>query len=823
MFFLLLIFFSLIGTQFDPYSNFAQVTNRLMATEKSANTCADAHRLTDNTLILYVVGNDNPTFLKLHHNGDILNKIICNVAYSPPYFPTPQICWDDNQFIIPAIDNAGNGILQCYDYDFTLINSFGGNNNGTTTALDSFLFTTVTKIGSYYYVGGLKNGKSTIARFNLDGTLDTTFNSTDNTGGYIVSDSLYGHVLNISYFSDTIIFITEHNILAAIPINSGTLNATPPSIEIPPYKIGYQGLISNIEPYDNSSFFVATGPIIYKYTYDSNTHTLALDTSFNQTGSITFSKISTVLANSDNWYPIFSIKKVGNFLYAAGEYFTGDSYHPWITCYTISNTTFPYLEPSFFGQGYFTPLWYPGVSWGAQHILPISNNLHSFFITGGQLVEYVVPSTTSITPYKESSSAPIKDVSHPYNSFAHLTNNTLLLQRSKSFSNHFQLPTKDIIIPYDNSLKLIDTHGNFIKSVNTIPIFSIYYDTNKIIVAGYTVDTEHGNIGRGAMQFFDYTLQEITSFGDFDGTSTISDPTYTDNLEIKAVTRVGNYYYAGGDLGNGFYPLIARFNVGDGKLDTTFNSTGNTPGYYLYTEFSGQTQSILPLAHVLILFTTLNQLLVFSYNDFSTPITTLQFDTDAIFTNLVPYDNSSFFIATNTTIYKYIYSNSTLTLDTTFNKTGSLSFNISTTTILNSVQFYDNISFSTLTKNNNHLFVVGNYKSAHTSMQSASSFSTYHPFILCYNLSNMATPVLDPVFFTTGYYSPSWPQNTPHGVEQLWITNETIPSMFLEGHSFIKKVSIDDTFIRKNIIPKTIAARIQFEQVQGEKIIPLLQ
>lgn len=375
----------------DPYSSFPLIVNDL-------GNAVELHQCTNNNMC--IVYNNNTSHQCTVTLLDSTSKEIARIQSAPYSFTNilngpHQISWGSSTFVIPLIHaNDFYGILKRYNYtDFSLDASFG--NNGTTTFTINnhpIVFTTVLKKDNYYYVGGFihtDNYHPLLVRFDDNGNLDTTFNIT-NTPGYTVVDTI-GSIAQMLFLEDTIILkLYVPNVfsfsLASISNQDFSLVADP---------IALDPVHSNIAPYNNSSFFICSSNTIQKYT-----DRLVLDTTFNNTGSITFLDAVSLFSQSDNYFPLLTLTILPPYLLAAGNYSNdhNNTFLPYIICYNIRDIHNPYLEGTFFKKGYLLPEWPLNASWGAQQLIIASGNFPSLFISGDKYVKHIALEESFVIP-----------------------------------------------------------------------------------------------------------------------------------------------------------------------------------------------------------------------------------------------------------------------------------------------------------------------------------------------------------------------------------------------------------------------------------------
>jgi hypothetical protein len=327
------------SSQFNPYKQFAVESDGVFVQE-GLGIVISAYQAPDNTIItLYSLG----TIIKLNPSGQEISRIDLEQEITYAHF-------EDDRFVVTLWNRRGNPTdtnnITRIKYDLSFDDSFG--ENGISAIFkDNTLdvrFGMITKKNNFYYVGGDRsdgrNRSSLLVRYTDKGSLDFTFSET----GYIVLGNVnHSRIYHALFFKDSLVLRTHKSFVKLSTGDFSVLSS----------KDGLSS--SNIEQYDDTSFFVCNNNTIYKYT-DS----LDLDTSFNKgTGSITFDLIATLFPNESNTYRLTYIKKVGNHLIASGYTSVADgsdnyNYIPYIVCYNISDLNNPYLESTFLDKGYFS-------------------------------------------------------------------------------------------------------------------------------------------------------------------------------------------------------------------------------------------------------------------------------------------------------------------------------------------------------------------------------------------------------------------------------------------------------------------------------------
>lgn len=326
---------SLYAFQGDPYKNFAAESHGIIEKEGLGFVIA-AHQTPDDSIVaIYSEG----SILKFNTSGIQTATITFEQRITAAYF-------ESDRFVVSRHGgDANTNNIARIKYDLSFDSSFGI--NGTT---DTFRgndrdvqFNTITKQNNLYYIGGsyTKNDITSpiVFRYTDNGSLDINFHA---SGNIVLNPFGSGKIDTILFLKNNVIVRNYRGLIEASTETITTLK----SIRYP--------FSSNIEAYDDTSFFVCSNNTVYKYT-DS----LDLDTTFNNgLGSITFDTIATLFPNESNTYELTFIKKIGNYLICSGYTLKADgadNYNliPYFVCYNISNPASPYLEPTFFNGGYF--------------------------------------------------------------------------------------------------------------------------------------------------------------------------------------------------------------------------------------------------------------------------------------------------------------------------------------------------------------------------------------------------------------------------------------------------------------------------------------
>ena len=249
------------SSQFNPYKQFAVESDGVFV-EEGLGIVISAYQAPDNTIItLYSLG----TIIKLNPSGQEISRIDLEQEITYAHF-------EDNRFVVTLWNRRGNPTdtnnIARINYDLSLDDSFG-ENGISATFRDNTLnvrFGMITKKNNFYYVGGDYsddgNRNALLARYRDNGSLDLTFSET----GYIVLENLnHGRIYNALFFKDNLVLRTYRGFVKLSTEDFSVLSSKNRSSS------------SNIEQYDDTSFFVCNNNTIYKYT-DS----LDLDTSFNK-------------------------------------------------------------------------------------------------------------------------------------------------------------------------------------------------------------------------------------------------------------------------------------------------------------------------------------------------------------------------------------------------------------------------------------------------------------------------------------------------------------------------------------------------------------
>lgn len=397
LFFLLISFNTLFTSysaqliQASPHKNFAVDTDGIISNNGIGNA-SQLHYIPYTNYLVGIydeyngAGGDSPLhFVKINtitgaYNAPTINNTY--VYHAIPYGPY-QIYWDNSNFVVPVNTDVCNyrGYLSRYDYDLDLDASFG-TAGITDAAILNSIFITVTKHNNKYYVGGQKDtmqAEGLIYRYNLDGTVDTTFN---NPNGYIELDhqAAITQILPLKDF-----LVIKKNIPATGFTKLATLSYESPYniSDTDDVIMGNISVCSSLVKYDDYSFFGADGSSLRKYKV-SDDGMISRDTSFNiASGSGTLTNIDANL--------IFQyLLKINNYLFIGG-YEQSDEKYPKILCYNISNMAHPVLETSFYNNG----LWsaaeqhemYPDGDFGIQSMTFTTDSaIPSIFFSGDKRI-----------------------------------------------------------------------------------------------------------------------------------------------------------------------------------------------------------------------------------------------------------------------------------------------------------------------------------------------------------------------------------------------------------------------------------------------------
>lgn len=397
------------SVQVDPFADFASGTNGIF-TKANKGNAIDVHTAPDNTIIgVYNYAGDNFAYLsKINSKGTEIDshtttsKHTLNINYG-----CSSIYWEKNRFIIPLYTNGENnnyGILQCFDYNFNLVPSFG--TAGTMSfspddGITPIFFTTVTKHESYYYVAGAAYINSAyhplLMRLNLNGQKDLRFNS-QGTPGYIIYDNALGTAQQLLFLGDRIIMLASTNsayIIISLPISS------PYTISEDNYiNIGGISSASNMEPYDANSFFIGREEAIVKYS-----NRLVIDMTLNEKNTAGNIDLETYYV-ADSAHPLLHLKKLGSYLIAAGQYYSGNTFqdrnentvyinYPYIACYDLSDMTDIKNEPTFLDNGFKIPNTghYGQSDFGFQNFTFTSGTIPALFCCGDNYITHFTLST----------------------------------------------------------------------------------------------------------------------------------------------------------------------------------------------------------------------------------------------------------------------------------------------------------------------------------------------------------------------------------------------------------------------------------------------
>lgn len=364
-------------TEYDAFANFAKNTHRVYTTSTEDVAISDFYITPKNTIILKV-GVIPHEFIKINNLGEEVDSFTVPLSLENRIAGHPVV-WDSSFFIV-----VGENKAQIFKYNFTPYGSIELNITNTTVQLTSII-----KDQNYYYVGGyIPNNNqdltfTVVARFTLNGVLDTTFNS-NNTPGYIILGSYWGpHQMLM--VDNHLMMKTSRNSLISLSINNPsniTLAGEPIALaETANFTIDATGksIYAYGADYDNSH-----QPTLFKY----NTMT-ELDTTLNNTGKyiIDFMAIAEELSGS---IEVHSVKAIKNQLFILGTCQSA-SLFPFILCYS-TKTKVPQLDTTFNEKGYWIgdPADYPFA--GVTYDIVFSETLipSLFFSCGRHLTQILL-------------------------------------------------------------------------------------------------------------------------------------------------------------------------------------------------------------------------------------------------------------------------------------------------------------------------------------------------------------------------------------------------------------------------------------------------
>lgn len=821
MFYLLL--FSIMGSfviagQNTSYDNFGTNRNNIVTLGSVHIGIGDVHILPDGHLICLKEDFAEDTNLyKIDREGNVVNQLTLSGLYSRNAgIIRNHIFWGPDFFVIPVYDTKNQGYLYCYDYNFQPIRKFGGSNTGRVTV--PMLPMSVISDDQYYYLGGRRwtNGRPAIIRFYADpkndnfGRQDTTFNHPLNTTAFQSLGT--SSICSMLKIEDVIIFQTTTHIIVTPASNPTTILQQIPLQTLTPFIYSnFIQAVSFLFPYDSKSFFIAAGSAVYKYVYNSNSRTIELDRSFAGTGKFNFADNNPAFFTGAEWYPAYSLNMLGNHLYVGGEFGGPNGLrYPWVACLDISDMSNPVPANSFFSQGFLKPSWLQASVSGARRIIPISNSpLELILVTRNFLKRINNDSSWSLySEFNNLKSASIVDSFNAYSDFGSFFEKDDVFVEGEAINGLAAQPNLDLIVTSSNYIYRFDVQGKLIRSVyvlNNSPKWFGYYGPNVIVLPdnGYT----HA-FSQAGIHFFDYFLNPITSLGS-EGSTLLNDPNY--DLEFLSVVQVGQYYYASGyafkSNTSTYHPLLARFNVQDGRIDNTFG-TIQTPGYYIYTNIAGRFLQMIPLKDFLVCIDDSNNGYALSYANFTAPLLPMPLASQEKNMNVITYDTRTFFTVSEARIQKLTEQ---FTLDQSFNGTGELVFDINTIRKIFPNNIIEDFSLTDVLCKREKMFVLGN-------CTFTENVYSQHPFIVCYDISQLAKPILETAFFTNGFCPVLWRQNSVLGAQGIFMTDEERPSLFLFGDGFIKNKLFNSEFERKNIFNKSLQDVIQYQDYVNNPI-----
>lgn len=343
-------------------------------------------------IVMQASGQGSTTLIKINPQGTEVARAILTTRQAN------SIYWDSSNFVVPVLD----GIQQYNNSDLSLNDSFGTNGTASFPSIrissnDYTLdFSVVTKSANYYYAVGwyrtdvqrLDTVKLLVVRFELDGTPDTSFNSgspyvliaTDNVTVFIPNEII---VLKNNIIIKTSDAFGPNDIVYGkqiISIPSNPLNGSSPTI----LEYGSTQVPVMTAASDNDSLFVFHNNTLFKYMAD-----LSLDTSFNGSGSVTFTEPSMIFSVS---FTPFTMTRVGTRIFVGGGYVSDSTQLPCILCYDISHLNTIVLDTSFFGTGYFIPnvSYYSNSQYGVGKIAFTSTTVPSLFFASTHYVTHVI-------------------------------------------------------------------------------------------------------------------------------------------------------------------------------------------------------------------------------------------------------------------------------------------------------------------------------------------------------------------------------------------------------------------------------------------------
>ena len=336
-----------------------------------------------------------------------------------------------------------------------------------------------------------------------------------------------------------------------------------------------------------------------------------------------------------------------------------------------------------------------------------------------------------------------------------------------------QDPNKNIIfVNYGGNLSSVSPHGDITQSVVQENFFikNVFWDTDNFVI---TTEYREGRVPISSYQIIRYgynlTIEQI--YDPAEHPRLLRSDNIDLYLSFTGITRHNDYYYLGGINKETYQTFIKRLSFNNLLPDSSFNNDNDGLFYFdseifsgrifdiLIHEIEGQTYIIVSgFGRVAIL---PNQNLDnFSVLNLSLPSPTY---TSAPI-GITSCDNSSIFVASSNTVYKYTIDRKTntprLLLDTSFNKTGSISFDYS-----------EHVEFTGIKKMGDFLFVEGYYNGGGSGIT------------VCYNIHNPEKPYLEKTFFDKGYLQAIGT-----------MTTDTIPSFFAENNGIVSRYKLNASF-----------------------------
>lgn len=382
--------------------------------------------------------------------------------------------------------------------------------------------------------------------------------------------------------------------------------------------------------------------------------------------------------------------------------------------------------------------------------------------------------------------------------FVNFGKNTHRIVHSDYFVTEYTVFSDQIIIKdaYNNIFFKLDKDGMQVDQMTANTTSStlweacqVYWDTTTFVVP---TDT-----GLQRYHYSDFSLD--VSFGD---QGTVANPIAGETVLFTTVTKNGNYYYAGGfyhniEHDNYNITLIARFTL-DGQLDRLFNAN-STPGYFEFQQLNNGTLQTQPLQILFLqdsIIVRLHEAQLISFPLDGPYISQHFLSSFPMECNLEldPLNPNSFFAASPNGLYLFT---STLEQDTTFNTTG----NIPLPAIFSDYQI---VRPWALKKVNNKIFIAG---------YSLDANGNDRGFVVCYNISNRKSPTIDTSFFRTGYLlldKTIYPITTIYKI--LFDSSNPVPALFLCAPFQIARLTLEENFMRSNLVSKTLSQRLLFDE-----------